>query len=217
MPSPDPLPAAQLRTLSVLPRDFYCRDSVTVARALLGHILCHETPSGPRAGRIVETEAYLGLDDLAAHASKGLTPRTKPLFGPPGHAYVYLIYGMYECLNLVAEPDGSPGCALIRALQPLTGIQAMHHDRPAARHPRDLCAGPGRLTIALAVSRRHNGLDVTRGELTVRQSPDPLNLDIVASPRVGITHCAGWPLRFSIAGNPFVSRPAPKPSTEPLS
>lgn len=199
----------------MLPRDFYDRDSVSVARGLLGQILCHETPTGARAGRIVEVEAYLGLDDLAAHAARGLTPRTKVLFGPPGHAYVYLIYGMYECLNLVAEPDGTPGCVLIRALEPVTGLEAMRHDRPTARHPQDLCGGPGRLTIALGISRRHNGLDVTEGELTVRESPEPFECGVVTSPRVGIKHCADWPLRFSIAANAFVSRPAPKPITEP--
>ncbi|MCC6585618.1 MAG: DNA-3-methyladenine glycosylase [Bryobacterales bacterium] len=196
--------------MRILARDFYNRDTITVARELLGHVLHHETATGPRAGRIVEVEAYLGLNDLAAHASRGLTPRTKVLFGPPGHAYVYLIYGVYECLNLVAEPDGTAGCVLIRALEPVTGIEAMRQDRPAARQLRELCGGPGRLTIALGISRRHNGLDVTRGELTVRQWPEPWNTEVVASPRVGITQCADWPLRFSVAHSPFVSLPLPK-------
>jgi DNA-3-methyladenine glycosylase len=205
-PTTDAVDTATLRALPVAAREFYARDSVTVARSLLGCLLCHETPSGIRAGRIVEVEAYLGATDLAAHAARGLTPRTRVLFGPPGHAYVYLIYGMYECLNLVAEPDGTPGCVLIRALEPVTGLAAMRHARPTARRLEELCAGPGRLTIAMAISRRHNGIDVTRGELTVRLPPLPPSEEIATSPRIGIRHCADWPLRFFLRGNPFLSR-----------
>lgn len=172
----------------VLPRRFYERDTVTVARALLGKILVH----GEAAGMIVETEAYLGLDDRAAHAARGITPRTSVLFGPPGHAYVYFIYGMHECLNLVAEPDGKPGCVLIRALEPLGGIKGRTD-------------GPGRLTRAMSITRRHNGADVTCGELTVRQGPRR-RFRVGVSPRVGIRHCADWPLRFYIEGSPFASR-----------
>jgi DNA-3-methyladenine glycosylase len=167
----------------ILPRSFYARD-------LLGCYLVH----GRRAGKIVETEAYLGLEDRAAHASRGLTERTRVLFGPPGHAYVYLIYGMYWCLNLVAEPDGTPGCVLIRALEPGRGLERW---RPS---------GPGRLTLAMGITRRHNGADVTRGSLVVRRPASPEPVRIGVSPRIGITHCADWPLRFFIKGNPFVSR-----------
>jgi DNA-3-methyladenine glycosylase len=153
-------------------------------------------------GKIVEVEAYLGLDDQAAHASRGLTARTKVLFGPPGHAYVYLIYGMYECLNLVAEPAGTPGCVLIRALEPVHGLDGA---RPT---------GPGRLTRAMGITRRHNGVDVTHGDLVVRRPDPPEPVSIVTTPRIGITHCADWPLRFCVAGNPFVSRaPAGSPSS----
>lgn len=205
-PFADRLGAEELRQLPVLPREFYARDPVTVARELLGGILCHETREGLRAGRIVETEAYLGLDDWAAHASRGVTPRTKPLFGPPGHVYVYLIYGMYECLNLVAEPDGVPGCVLIRALEPVTGLEAMHRARPNARRPEELCAGPGRLTRAMDITRRHNRLDVTGGELTVRRDRQTRREEIAVSPRIGVTYCADWPLRFYLNGNPNVSR-----------
>jgi DNA-3-methyladenine glycosylase len=174
----------------ILPRSFYARPTVEVARDLLGCYLVH----GQRIGRIVETEAYLGLDDRAAHASRGLTPRTRVLFGPPGHAYVYLIYGMYECLNLVAEPDGTPGCVLLRALEP---VQGMDGARPS---------GPGKLTMAMGITRRHNGVDVTRGELVVRRPDRPERVRVMATPRVGITHCADWPLRFCVEGNAFVSR-----------
>jgi len=190
-----------------LPREFYCRPTVAVARDLLGKILIH----GRTAGIIVETEAYLGLDDLAAHASRGLTERTRVVFGPPGHAYVYLIYGMYECLNLVAEPDGTPGCVLIRALEPLCGLAQMRRRRPAARRPEDLCSGPGKLTRALGISRRHYGADLTEGPLLVVAPPGSAVFEIEVTPRVGIRECVDSPLRFYIRGNRFVSGAAPGP------
>src|SRR5690349_22616497 len=113
----------------ILPRSFYNRAAITVARQLLGKVLVH----GPAAGMIVETEAYLGGDDLAAHSARGITNRTRVIFGPPGHAYVYFIYGMHECLNLVAEPEGKPGCVLIRAAEPVAGIPIMKRRRAKAR------------------------------------------------------------------------------------
>ena len=170
---------------------------------MLGTVLVH----GSTAGRIVETEAYLGVDDKAAHASRGLTKRTQVLFGPPGHAYVYFVYGMYECLNLVAEPDGVPGCVLIRALEPLAGIGIMRRRRPKARMPKDLTSGPGKLTLAMGITRRHYGADLVRGPLTVRLFQQPEAIEAVATPRVGIRYCADWPLRFVIKGNRFISRP----------
>ncbi len=188
-----------------LPREFYARPAVEVARALLGKVLVH----GATAGRIVEVEAYLGREDLAAHASRGVTPRTRVLFGPPGHAYVYFIYGLHECLNLVAEPEGTPGCVLVRALEPLAGLDAMFARRPAARGVEELCAGPGRLTQAMGITRRHNGCDVTRGPLRVEQPASTEPLPIGVSPRIGIRHSADWPLRFFVEGNRFVSRTRP--------
>ncbi|MEO7652105.1 MAG: DNA-3-methyladenine glycosylase, partial [Bryobacteraceae bacterium] len=128
-----------------LPRAFYTRPTVEVAQSLLGKILVH----GRIAGVIRETEAYLGESDWAAHCARGLTPATKVIFGKPGHAYVYLIYGMYECLNFVAEPDGTPGCVLIRAIEPLCGIAAMFERRPTARTTGGLASGPGKLTAAM--------------------------------------------------------------------
>ena len=184
----------------ILRRPFYERPTVEVARDLLGKVLVH----GPAAGRIVETEAYLGGDDLAAHSARGLTARTKVIFGPPGRAYVYFIYGMHECLNLVAEPEGRPGCVLIRALEPLAGLEIMRARRPAVRSLRDLASGPGKLTQALGITRAHNGRDVTRGDLVVRDAPN--DFEIVVTPRIGIRHCADWPLRFVVKGSEFASR-----------
>src|SRR5581483_9794852 len=185
----------------ILKREFYERPTVTVARELLGKVLVH----GPVAGIIVETEAYLGGDDLAAHSARGITDRTRVIFGPPGHAYVYFIYGMYECLNLVAEPPGVPGCVLIRALEPVAGLDLMRKRRPTARKPEDLASGPGKLTLALAITRAQNGSDVTRGSLVVRENLEKPHIDIVVTPRIGITKCADLPLRFVVRGNRFVS------------
>jgi DNA-3-methyladenine glycosylase len=185
-----------------LPREFYNRPAIEVARALLGKTLAHGTTSG----RIVETEAYLGLQDRAAHSWRGITPRTRVMFGDPGHAYVYLIYGIYECLNVVAEPEGSPGCVLIRALEPLEGIPRMRRRRPGARGIEDLANGPGKLTLALGISRRHNGADFTSGPLIIHASGQKQDIRIGVSPRIGIKHCADWPLRFFIEDNRFVSR-----------
>jgi len=187
----------------ILKRSFYERPTAEVARDLLGKVLVH----GPAAGIIVEAEAYPGRDDLASHSARGITDRTRVIFGPPGHAYVYLIYGMYECLNLVAEPEGTPGCVLIRALEPVAGIDLMRRRRPAARKLEEVACGPGRLTMAMAITRAHYGADVTRGSLVVREPAEPRPLEIQVTPRVGIRVCAERPLRFLLRGNPFVSGP----------
>jgi len=186
----------------VLEREFYARPAIEVARDCLGKVLIH----GRTAGRIVETEAYLGVNDRAAHAWAGMTERTRVIFGPPGHAYVYFIYGMYECLNFVSEPEGQAGCVLIRALEPLAGIATMRRRRPAAKRLEDLASGPGKLTLALGITRKQNGVDLTTSALRVRGMRDEPAIEVAVTPRVGITHCADWPLRFIIAGNRFVSR-----------
>jgi DNA-3-methyladenine glycosylase len=199
----DPIPIESLlETSSILPASFYERDPEGVARDVLGKMVVH----GRTAGRIVEVEAYLGVKDLAAHASRGITARTRVMFGPPGHAYVYLIYGVYECLNLVAEPEGHAGCVLIRALEPVSGLDRMRRRRPAARRVEDLCSGPGKLTLAMGITRALNGAPVTRGELTVRAPAVAEPVEIAVSPRIGITQCADWPLRFYVAGNRSVSK-----------
>ncbi|HTC35981.1 MAG TPA: DNA-3-methyladenine glycosylase [Bryobacteraceae bacterium] len=185
-----------------LTRDFYARPAIEVARDCLGKILVH----GSAAGRIVEVEAYLGVGDRAAHSWRGITARTRVMFGPPGHAYVYFIYGMYECLNFVCEPEGQAGCVLIRALEPLAGIPAMRRRRPAARKVEDLASGPGKLTLAMGITRKLNGADLVTGPLQVRRPIAESPIEVQTTPRIGITHAADWPLRFVIANNRFVSR-----------
>jgi len=185
-----------------LSREFYARPTIEVARGLLGKVLVH----GETAGIIVETEAYPGGDDLASHSARGITERTRVIFGPPGHAYVYLIYGVYECLNIVAEPNGQPGCVLIRAVEPTSGLEIMKTRRPAAKRPEALTNGPGKLTLALGITRHHYGIDLTSGPLTVQRPPSQPRFHIATTPRIGITHCADRPLRFLIKDNPFVSR-----------
>jgi len=189
-----------------LDRSFYQRPTIEVARALLGKIVTH----GKTSGRIVETEAYLGENDLAAHSARGPTPRNRVIFGPPGHAYVYFIYGMYECLNIVAEPDRVAGCVLIRALEPLDGIALMRRRRPAAQSIEDLANGPGKLTRALAIKLKHNGVDVTRGPIFVSVPDREEPFQIVVSKLIGITKSPDLPLRFYIKDNRFVSRALPK-------
>jgi DNA-3-methyladenine glycosylase len=186
----------------ILPRRFYNRPATDVARDLLGKFLIH----GATGGMIVETEAYLGLKDAASHAFCGPTARNKIMFGPPGYAYVYFIYGMYECVNVVAEPEGSAGAVLIRAVEPTLGVDLMRIRRPAAKRLRDIASGPGKLTIALGITRALNGADVTKGSLVVRDRRGGEPFEIEASPRIGITKCADWPLRFTVKGSEFVSK-----------
>jgi DNA-3-methyladenine glycosylase len=180
-----------------LKRSFYERPTIEVARDLLGKVLVNE---GPVAGRIAEVEAYVaeyeGQIDRAAHSARGITERTRVIFGPAGHAYVYFIYGMHECLNVVTEPAGQPGCVLIRAVEPLAGIETMRARRGGAK---DLAGGPGKLTQAFGITRdRHYGADLTRGPLAIYEPRDPAIREIEATPRIGIRECADWPLRFVI-------------------
>src|SRR4029077_7914509 len=154
-------------TVARLPRSFYARGTVEVARDLLGKIIRH----GPASARIVETEAYLGIGDAAAHSARGPTPRTKVIFGPPGHAYVYLIYGMHYCLNIVAEPKGVAGCVLIRAVEPIG----------APTEAGLSSTGPGKLTRALGITLDHYGVDLTRGPITLHQPADQESFEIGTS------------------------------------
>lgn len=190
----------------VLARDFYSRDTELVARDLLGTVLECETPQGTAAGMIVETEAYLGEHDPACHAAVGRTHRTTPLYGAPGTAYVYFIYGMYWCVNAVTREEGLPSAVLIRALEPVAGLRLMRQRRPRARSDRDLCSGPGKLCLALGITRVHNGVSLQRGPLKIREGTTVSDAHVLVTPRVGITKAADWPLRWAIAGNPNVSR-----------
>jgi DNA-3-methyladenine glycosylase len=196
----DDLRAPQIMT--GLRRSFFIRPTIEVARDLLGKVVVH----GATSGIIVETEAYLGGEDLASHSAVGITNRTRVIFGPPGHAYVYLSYGMHECLNIVTEPDGTAGAVLIRALEPLEGLDIMRARRPRARSDRDLTSGPGKLTQALGITRAQNGVDMTRGDLVVRAPAIASVFEIEVTPRIGITKCADLPLRFIVKDNKFVSR-----------
>ena len=194
------------RSTHLPPRSFYARPTIEVAKDLLGTVLIHRTNDGLTAGRIVETEAYLGHGDHAAHSAAGRTPRTEVIFGPPGHAYVYRIYGLHHCLNVVAEPDGQPGCVLIRALEPLFGIEAMWRRRARARKVADLASGPAKLTAAMAIQMDLYGADLLTGPLTVRLLGRVRQIEVRRSKRIGISRSKELDLRFFIAHNDFVSR-----------
>jgi len=165
----------KIHSNEVLNRDFYARPTVTVARELLGKILVHKGKSA----RILEVEAYLGTGDRAAHSSRGRTPRTQVIFGPPGHAYVYLIYGIHECFNVVAEPEGTAGCVLIRAIE--------NHD------------GPGKLTRAMEIDRSHYGADLTRGPITIHTGYIHNDEIVEVTPRIGIRQDTHLPLRYKLS------------------
>lgn len=186
-------------------RAFYLRPARAVARDLLGCILVSRRGRALTAGRIVETEAYLGPEDGASHAA--FRPGSHWLFyGEGGVAYVFLNYGTHHCLNAIAGPAGTPGCVLIRALEPLQGHAVMARRRGVTTGARRLASGPGNLTRALAVTLRDNGTDLTRGPLTIEPAPVSRRWRIATGPRIGITRSADLPLRFWIVGSPFVSR-----------
>jgi DNA-3-methyladenine glycosylase len=182
------------------------------ARLVLGKLLIRRTDEALLIGRIVEVEAYFGEDDPAAHAAAGRTARNAVLFGPAGHAYVYFIYGMHSCLNISCEPDGRAGSLLVRALEPLAGLEQMAALRGLAPHAptRLLTAGPGRLCQAFGITRAtHNGVDLLNGKSDLQLRDDGYEVQaILTTPRIGITKAADRPLRFLLAGNPCVSGPA---------
>ena len=188
-----------------LPREFYARDALTVARALLGKTLLH----GDTGGVILETEAYIGPGDRACHAFGGKrTKRTEPLFGEAGHAYVYLIYGMYCCLNVVTGAVDEPQCVLIRALRPTLGLETMI-SRRGGRPERELCRGPGKLCQALDITRALNTRDMTSGDFVILDGPEVPADTIGVSPRIGVDYAGearDYPWRFYIKGEPWVSR-----------
>jgi DNA-3-methyladenine glycosylase len=177
---------------------FYQRDTVRVARELLGTILVRETPEGILSGRIVETEAYTGPGDPASHASRGPTPRSTIMFGPPGYAYVYFCYGMHHLLNLVTEVEGVAGAVLIRALEPRTGIKRMRENR-GWNKPSGLADGPGKITQALEIDLDFNGYDLTRGETLYLIGKESRRREtVITGPRVGIKQGLDRPWRFRL-------------------
>jgi DNA-3-methyladenine glycosylase len=202
---------------TLLKAEFFNRDPRQVARALLGKLLVRKTPRGIIAGRIVETEAYLGKGDAAAHATAGKTARNAVLFGPPGHAYVYFIYGNHYCLNVSCLPDGVPGCVLFRALEPVAGIEQMAKARGIERAKasarkrvsflKKLSSGPGRLSETLEITRaRDNGKSLVSARSDLRIVDDGYRVRrATVTPRIGIVKSAESPLRYFIAGNFFVS------------
>ncbi|MCU1499592.1 MAG: DNA-3-methyladenine glycosylase [Acidimicrobiales bacterium] len=188
-----------------LSRAFYRRDPLEVAPELLGKVLVH----GGRAGRIVEVEAYRGTDDPASHAFRGPTPRTEVMFGPPGHLYVYFTYGMHWCANAVTSEPGEAGAVLLRALEPLRGIEAMRSARPAARRPVDLANGPAKLCQALGIDGSHDGADLVTaaGGITILDDGVAPPAVPLTGPRVGISAAKDHPWRFSIPEHLHRSRP----------
>ncbi|MBI3802175.1 MAG: DNA-3-methyladenine glycosylase [Nitrospirae bacterium] len=180
-----------------LARSFYDRDTVVVAKELLGKYLVHRSDGVERIGQIVEVEAYLGTHDLAAHSSKGLTERTKIMFGPPGHAYVYMIYGLYYCMNVVTEREGHASAVLLRAIAPIKNIVGRTQ-------------GPGLLCRAMQIDKRLNGHDLESDDFYIAAVPEEAPPAVVKRPRVGVDYARHWArrlLRFYIKGNRFISKP----------
>lgn len=179
-----------------LPRSFYDRDTIIVAKELLGKHLVHVAQGVERIGRIVEVEAYLGPHDLAAHSAKGLTKRTKIMFGPPGHAYVYMIYGMYYCMNVVTEAEGNASAVLLRAIEPVKNLMGRTQ-------------GPGLLCKAMDITLHVNGHDLLSDDFYIATMSQLSPFTIVKKPRIGVDYAGEWAkqlLRFYIKGNPFVSK-----------
>jgi DNA-3-methyladenine glycosylase len=206
-------PAAQRLT-----RSFYRRDPVLVARSLLGHRLVSRIGGTRTSGIIVETEAYLGIPDKGAHTYRGRrTPRNETMWGDGGHAYVYFVYGMHHCVNVVAGRSGDPVAVLIRALEPDAsdssdaGMHLMFARRQKAKRPTDLCSGPSKLCQALGITRDHDGADLVDGDLLFIERARSRSLPetyVIAGPRVGIGYAEEWqhePLRFFLKDNPHVS------------
>lgn len=205
-----PRGGAQLPALAPLPRSFFARDTQLVARQLLGKLLVRRWRGIDLVGRITEVESYVGQDDLACHAAKGRTPRTEVMFGPAGHAYVYLVYGIHELFNLVTEQEGFPAAVLVRSLEPVAGIAAMRRAR-GAQAIEQLTTGPGRLTQALRISRQFNRLDCCANDRLL-VADDGTRIDdalVQTGPRVGVDYAGVWaalPWRYYLRDSDFVSQ-----------
>lgn len=190
-------------------RDILEKSALEAAPLLLGKLLCHRTPEGLSAGMIVEAEAYCGPEDDAAHSYGGRrTPRTEAMFGPPGRAYVFSLYGMHRCFNVVTAPEGSPQAVLIRALEPVEGLELMAARR-GLRDPLQLCSGPGKLCQALAIGKEQYGLDLDGEELFLAEYRDFSPGEICVSPRVNVDYAVEYRdrlWRFFVKDSPYVSR-----------
>lgn len=194
----------------LLSREFYLRDGIAVAKGLLGKLLVCRGQDGLAAGRIVETEAYMGAVDPASHARTGKpTPRTEIMYGPGGYAYVYFIYGMYFCFNVVANVKGTPHAVLVRALEPVEGLELMSLRRGTGKR-QNLCSGPGKLCGALGIVREHNGADLCGNKLFIAEGEALRPDSVSACPRIGVDYAgeaAAYPWRFLEKGSPYVSKP----------
>lgn len=182
--------------MQILQRTFYERDTIVVAKELLGKYLVHQYSGIKYIAKIVEVEAYLGSHDLACHSSKGLTNRTKTMFGPPGHAYVYMIYGMYFCMNVVTEPEGIGSAVLIRAVEPIKNIAAKTN-------------GPGLLSKAMHIDKNLNNHDLLSKNFHIAYDENHFDFSMVQKPRIGVNYAGEWAkkdLRFYIKDNPYISK-----------
>lgn len=183
----------------MLPGSFYNRDADLVARELLGAVLTVEHANGIVSGRILETEAYLGPHDPACHAVAGRTARTWHLFGPPGTAYVYFVYGMHWCVNAVTREEGFGSAVLIRAVEPLQGLDQMRARRPKTRRDADLCSGPAKLCAAFGIDRAFDGAPlIGTSAITIYEGAPIPDVDVIVGPRIGISKAIDWPLRFRL-------------------
>lgn len=196
----------------VLPRSFYERSWAAVTRDLLGKVLVRRLPEGTLRGRIVEVEAYGGQSDPGSHAFRGPTPRNQVMFGPPGRLYVYVSYGMHCCMNVVSEREGTAGATLVRALEPLAGVEIMERNR-GGKALVDLCNGPGKLCQAFAITRAQNGADLQGDEIWIEYDGF-VPREIATSARVGLSAGGEMRLRFYVADSPFVSRGKPSAPAE---
>lgn len=188
-----------------LPYSFYCRDTAAVAKDLLGKLMLYDNDGVPVGGIVVETEAYLGLKDPSCHSARGKSKRNAVMFGPSGHAYIYLIYGIYLCFNVTTGPEDSPEAVLIRALEPREGIQVMQRNRNQ-ENLYNLCSGPGKLVQALGINMSLNGTSVVEGKVRFYELEESPTGRIIETARIGISRAVDWPLRFYLEGNKFVSK-----------
>lgn len=188
-----------------LPIEFYLQPTVHAAREILGQILAFQSPKGLVAGRIVEAEAYR-LIDPASHSFRGKTLRNASMWGPPGHAYIYLIYGIHWCINAVTQPEGESDAVLIRALEPIKGIEIMQENRPTERNINRLCSGPANLCNALGITGALDGADLMNGPLIIAQGEPAPDENVIQTTRIGISNAQELPWRFYVKSSPSVSK-----------